>query len=106
MKITHLQIEPTTRCNFTCGFCCGRKMSQSDLDYATYERALADLPELEQIELQGEGESLMHPRFFDMVRAARARNIAVSFITNGSFFSESAVEQILDAAVEKISVSM
>ena len=104
--VTHLQIEPTTRCNFTCGFCCGRAMSQTDLAFSTFEQALATFPQLQQMDLQGEGEPLMNPRFFDMLRLARSRGIAVSFITNGSLLSADAVAQILDAGVEKISVSM
>lgn len=104
--VTHLQIEPTTRCNFTCGFCCGRQMTQTDLSLATFERALAAFPKLQQLELQGEGEPLMNPHFFDMLRLARGRGIAVSFITNGSLLSPDAVRQILDAGVEKISVSL
>lgn len=104
--VRFLQIEPTTRCNFTCGFCCGRAMSQSDLDFSTFEQTLVAFPHLTQLELQGEGEPLMHPRFFDMLRLARSRGIAVSFITNGSLLSPDAVRQILDLGVEKISVSM
>jgi hypothetical protein len=30
--VRFMQIEPTTRCNFTCKFCCGRQMDQSNLD--------------------------------------------------------------------------
>lgn len=81
-------------------------MDQSDLEFATFERALAAFPSLLQMDLQGEGEPLMHPRFFDMLALARRRGIAVSFITNGSLLSGEAVAQILDAGVEKISVSM
>jgi len=106
MTIEFLQIEPTTRCNFTCGFCCGRSMTQSDLDIALFERALAQWPALRHIELQGEGEPLLHPRFFDMLALARERGIVVSFITNGSLLDDSAVERVLVGGVEKISVSL
>lgn len=102
-----IQIEPTTRCNFTCGFCCGRGMVQSDIDVAQFERTLADYPGAEHLELQGEGEPLMHPRFFDMVELARARGVRVSFISNGSHFSPQNVDRLLrSGAVEKVSVSL
>ncbi|MCB9664796.1 MAG: radical SAM protein [Alphaproteobacteria bacterium] len=103
---THVQIEPTTRCNFTCGFCCGRHMPQEDLAWETFEAALAALPDLAHVELQGEGESLLHPRFADMVDALRSRGVAVSFITNGSLLKPRVVEHLLDAGVHKISVSI
>ena len=106
MTIQFLQIEPTTRCNFTCGFCCGRSMTQSDLDVEGFERALAQWPELRHIELQGEGEPLLHPRFFDMVELARARGIVISFITNGSLLDDAAIDRILSGGVEKISISL
>ena len=101
-----LQIEPTTRCNFTCGFCCGRSMTQSDLDFATFEKTLATFPHVRYVELQGEGEPLLHPRFFDMLAAARSRGIQVSMITNGSLLTEEAVAQIVAGGVEKISISI
>jgi MoaA/NifB/PqqE/SkfB family radical SAM enzyme len=104
--LTHIQIEPTTRCNFTCSFCCGRYMEQSDLEFARYEQILAAAPDLQHIELQGEGESLMHPRFFDMVRLARQRGIRVSLISNGSYLLPAAIEQILELGIEKISISL
>lgn len=104
--LSFLQIEPTTRCNFTCGFCAGRAMKQADLPFERFEAALATFPDLRHVELQGEGESLMHPRFLDMVEAARARGIRVSFITNGSYFTPAAIGRLLDAGIEKISVSI
>jgi MoaA/NifB/PqqE/SkfB family radical SAM enzyme len=105
-KLRLLQIEPTTRCNFTCGFCCGRHMPQEDVAYETFEAALDAFPDLEHVELQGEGEPLMHPRFFDMVELARKRNIKVSLITNGSLLIPSAVARILDAPLQKILISI
>jgi MoaA/NifB/PqqE/SkfB family radical SAM enzyme len=106
MTIEMLQIEPTTRCNFTCGFCCGRSMTQSDLDYERFERTLAQFPGLRHVELQGEGEPLLHPRFFDMLEALRSRGIVMSMITNGSLLTAEAVEQLVAGGVEKISISI
>ncbi|MFO0620277.1 MAG: radical SAM protein [Polyangia bacterium] len=104
--VRFLQIEPTTRCNFTCGFCCGRYMDQADLPFERFESLLAAHPSVEHVELQGEGESLLHPRFFDMVKALRERNIKVSIITNGSLISEAHAAQLVALGIEKVSVSM
>ena len=106
MTVRLLQIEPTTRCNFTCGFCAGRHLDQSDLPLATFEALLDQLPDVQHLELQGEGEPLMHPDFFAMARGARARGIEVSTITNGSFFSEARIAQILKTDVGAILVSI
>ena len=101
-----LQIEPTTRCNFTCGFCAGRAMPQTDIGASTFDAALATFPDLQHVELQGEGESLMHPRFFDMVQVARDRGVRISFITNGSYLSQQNVDRLLAAGIERVSVSI
>lgn len=101
-----LQIEPTTRCNFTCGFCAGRAMPQTDITWQTFANTLAAFPALEHIELQGEGESLMHPAFFEMVGEARSRGVRVSFITNGSYLTQANVDKLLDVGIERISVSI
>jgi MoaA/NifB/PqqE/SkfB family radical SAM enzyme len=104
--VRFLQVEPTTRCNFRCGFCAGRHMDQTDLDPGSFARILDSLPELEHLELQGEGEPLLHPAFFEMARAARARGIEVSTITNGSLFSPERIEKLLDADLTSLLVSI
>jgi MoaA/NifB/PqqE/SkfB family radical SAM enzyme len=105
-NVSFAQIEVTTRCNFTCGFCSGRHMPQADIDYDLFLRTLERLPELTHLDLQGEGEPLMHPRFFDMLEATKRRGIHTYFITNGSLFSSSAIEKILQANVRHIAVSI
>jgi MoaA/NifB/PqqE/SkfB family radical SAM enzyme len=101
-----LQIEPTTRCNFTCGFCAGRSMPQTDLPREHFTAALTAFPDLQHIELQGEGESFMHPHFFDMIAEARTKNVRISIITNGSYLSQENVDRLLDVGIERVSVSM
>ena len=101
-----LQVEPTTRCNFICGFCCGRAMDQSDLSFEAFEEILARFPDLEHLELHGEGEPMMHPRIFDMVKVARDRGIKVTSITNGSHFTPQRIEAILDSGIEHLFISI
>lgn len=81
-------------------------MEQADLPFERFESLLLAHPHVEHVELQGEGESLLHPRFFDMVKALRERNIKVSLISNGSLISESHAEQMVALGIEKVSVSM
>jgi MoaA/NifB/PqqE/SkfB family radical SAM enzyme len=104
--VTLLQIEPTTRCNFTCGFCAGRHLDQSDLAPADFARVLAAFPDVRHLELQGEGEPLLHPGFFEMARRARDRGIRVSSITNGSLFTPRNVERLLEAGVSSLLISI
>ncbi len=101
-----LQIEPTTRCNFTCGFCVGRHLDQNDISLETVREALARFPDVERLELHGEGEPLMHPDFFEMTRLARERGIRISTITNGSMFSTERIGRILDSGIDTLFVSI
>lgn len=81
-------------------------MEQADLPFERFESLLSAHPTVEHVELQGEGESLLHPRFFEMVKALRDRNVKVSVISNGSLISEAHAERMVALGIEKISVSM
>jgi MoaA/NifB/PqqE/SkfB family radical SAM enzyme len=118
-----LQIEPTTRCNFTCGFCAGRHMPQQNMAVERLEevlRAVAPSPlpspirgegescGLRHVELQGEGEPMLHPRFFEMAEMIRRLHprAKISLITNGSLLNEENVARIIEIGFHKISVSI
>jgi MoaA/NifB/PqqE/SkfB family radical SAM enzyme len=101
-----LQVEPTTRCNFGCGFCVGRRLDQSDLALADYVRALEHFSELERVELHGEGEPTLHPELPEMVRLAHERGARVSTITNGSLLTRARVEKLLAAGMDALFVSI
>ncbi len=100
------QVEPTTFCNFHCGFCCGRQMDQSHLSLAQFRHFLQRFPNIRHLELQGEGEPLIHPDFFEMVALAEAQSINVSLITNGSCFSQSVRSKILNSHIRAIRISL
>ncbi|MEE4249365.1 MAG: radical SAM/SPASM domain-containing protein [Alcanivoracaceae bacterium] len=108
MEIRFAQIEPTTRCNYTCGFCVGRHMPQQDIALDTFRSFIDQTEGLEALELQGEGEPLLHPQFFDMVALARQKfpQLEISMISNGSMFTPENIERILDHGIARIFVSL
>lgn len=97
MIVPFLQIEPATRCNYSCGFCTGRQLPQGDL-------ARAHLVH----ELQDEGEPLLHLGFFELIALLRERfpQVGISTISNGSLFTDENIERLLDHGLTRINVSM
>ena len=103
---TFLNIEPTTRCNFSCWYCVGRQMVQADIEVGNFAKMLDNFPSLKAIALVGEGEPLMHKGFFDMAQMARERGIRVLLTSNGSAFSDSVVKKLCETEVAYVSVSV
>ena len=94
--VSFIQIEPTTRCNFKCIFCAGRHYNQGDLSCEGLNKILDIFTNLKHVQLQGEGEPLLNPNFFEMLNMLRQKNISVSFVTNGSHFSSKNISGILE----------
>jgi len=103
---TVLNLEPTTLCNFNCWYCIGRHMKQGELAFDDYIAVLDNFPSLKMVALVGEGEPLMHKRFFDMVRVAKERGVRVSTISNGSAFSQSVIKKICESGLDYVSISI
>jgi MoaA/NifB/PqqE/SkfB family radical SAM enzyme len=103
---TFLNIEPTTRCNFSCWYCVGRQMVQADIEVDNFAKMLDNFPTVKAIALVGEGEPLMHKGFFEMAQMARERGIRVLLTSNGSAFSESVVRKLCETEVAYVSVSV
>jgi MoaA/NifB/PqqE/SkfB family radical SAM enzyme len=103
---TFLNIEPTTRCNFSCWYCVGRHMEQKDINTEDFGHVLDNFPTVKTIALVGEGEPLMHKGFFEMARMAADRKIRVVIVSNGSTFSSSNVKKICEVGIAYVSVSI
>ncbi len=106
MSTSFLQIEPTTRCNFHCIYCCGRSMTQEQISPCVFEAILRDFPSLKHVQLQGEGEPLLHPQFLELVEALCNRGIGVSFITNGSLLEPGLSRRLVSLGVCNVNISL
>jgi radical SAM protein with 4Fe4S-binding SPASM domain len=86
---TFLQVEPVGQCNLRCQMCPIQFRRDGPpygppafMKFETFTSLLDQLPGLQELQLQGLGEPMMHPRFFDMVAYATARGIRVGTNSN------------------------
>lgn len=103
-----VQIEPVGECNLRCRMCPVRyrEATNAFMSWADYTRVVDGLPALSELHLQGLGEPLLHPRFFDMVRYAVARGVAVSVNTNLTLLTPAKAELAATCGLEAIYVSV
>ena len=103
-----MQIEPVGECNLRCRMCPVRyrEVTNAFMAWADFTRVADDLPMLSELHLQGLGEPLLHPRFFDMVAYAVARGVAVSVNTNLTLLTPEKAERAATCGLEAIYVSV
>lgn len=106
-----IQVEVTGACNLACRMCLvsyrpklGRR--EGAMCFHTFKRIVDDLPELEQITLQGLGEPLLAPDLFDMIEYAAVREIRVGFNTNGTFLSRRRSVRLVESGLDWLHVSL
>jgi MoaA/NifB/PqqE/SkfB family radical SAM enzyme len=91
---TYAQLEPVGQCNLRCQMCAIQFREDGPpfgpLAFMSFERfiqTLDGLPGLQELHLQGLGEPMMHPRFFEMVAHAVARGIRVTTNSNATLLN-------------------
>jgi radical SAM protein with 4Fe4S-binding SPASM domain len=109
----HLDIEATSRCNLRCTFC--DKLPQlakgqfGDMDMVLYKKIIDEgaRNNLWGVKLSYRGEPLLHKGIVEMVSYAKKNGILdVYFNTNGMLLTRSMSEQLLDAGLDRISISI
>jgi MoaA/NifB/PqqE/SkfB family radical SAM enzyme len=112
--VTHLAkiyIEPTNRCNLRCRTCIRNSWDEplGEMNPETFARVVEGLRRFSpppDVFLGGLGEPLAHPNIVDMVRQAKALGSLVELITNGTLLSKSLSEQLIDAGLDMLWVSL
>ena len=104
-----VQIEPVGQCNLKCRMCpvvYRQEKPPAFMPFEDYCRLLDGFCALKELHLQGLGEPLLHPRFFDMVRYAVARGVAVSTNTNLTALSPRRAEDCVTSGLARMHVSL
>jgi MoaA/NifB/PqqE/SkfB family radical SAM enzyme len=114
LPLTHLAkvyVEPSNRCNLACRTCMRNAWHEplGDMAWATFERLLSGLEELDTAPLVffgGLGEPLIHERILDMVSGAKALGCRVELITNATLLNESMARRLVDAGLDRLWASL
>ena len=108
-----LQIEPVGQCNLRCQMC--PILYREDgppygppafMAFEIFTALLEQFVGVEELQLQGLGEPMMHPRFFDMVAHAAARGITVSTNSNMTLLPPARAERCVRSGLERLHVSI
>lgn len=107
-----LQVEPVGQCNLRCRMCSIPFRLDGPpngppvfMDFEVFTRLLDQFADLEELQLQGLGEPMMHPRFFDMVEFAVGRGIKVGTNTNATFLNGRRAERCVTSGLGEIHIS-
>jgi MoaA/NifB/PqqE/SkfB family radical SAM enzyme len=76
------------------------------MEWATFTGLVDDLPNLEELQLQGLGEPMMHPRFFDMVAYAVRKGARVGTNSNMTLLNAQRAERCITSGLHELNVSL
>jgi radical SAM protein with 4Fe4S-binding SPASM domain len=108
-----VQIEPVGQCNLRCRMCPIQFRPEAQpgrpsafMAFDTYRRLIDQFSGVTELHLQGLGEPLLHPRFFDMVAYAARRGILVSTNTNMTVMTEERAAECIRSGLHTMHVSV
>jgi radical SAM protein with 4Fe4S-binding SPASM domain len=110
---SYAQIEPVGQCNLRCQMCPIQFRADGPphgppafMPFETFVRLVDQLPAVDELHLQGLGEPMMHPRFFDMVAYGTARGLRVTTNSNLTLLYPPKAEPCIDSGLERLHVSI
>lgn len=108
-----VQLEPVGQCNLRCEMCPIQFRRDGPpygppafMDFALFTRIIDELAGVAELHLQGLGEPMMHPRFFEMVEYAAARGFRVTTNSNMTLLNERRAEACVTSGLDTLHVSI
>ena len=110
---SYVQIEPVGQCNLRCQMCPIQFRQDGPpfgpvafMPFDAFTRTLDQFANVAELHLQGLGEPMMHPRFFDMVEYAASRGIRVSTNSNLTLLSRRRAERCVTSGLDSLHISI
>ena len=76
------------------------------MSFEAFRALLAEQPDLRELQLEGAGEPLAHPRFFDMVSYAAGRGIEVSTTSSLLAISDARIDECVASGLKRLDVNV
>ena len=109
-ELDYIQLEVSTYCNAFCAYCprttAGSDWNNIHLMPSTLRPLLRHLPNVPYVHLQGWGEPLLNPHFFDLVKLVKAHGCRCGTTTNGILLNESCAEKIINSEIDLVAISL
>lgn len=106
-----LIVDPLNVCNLRCPLCPtgtgDLDRRQQRMDYEVFTRTIDQMaPWAYEVNLHNWGESLLHPRIFDMIAYANANNLATNMSTNFNRVSDEKIDKLIASGLEYLILSI
>lgn len=105
-----MDYEVSNQCNFRCQMCLLREVADKmppTMKYVDFQRSIEEQYGLIEVKLQGLGEPLLNPEFFQMVDLCVSRDIWVRTISNGSLLHlNDNYKKLIDSKIGDIVISI
>lgn len=109
-ELAWLQVEVTTVCNARCSYCprttAGDAWLNRHMDPALFRAAIAALPHIPYVHLQGWGEPLLHPEFFTLVGLTRQAGSQCGATSNGVPVDAAMARRLVDSGLQVLGLSL
>jgi radical SAM protein with 4Fe4S-binding SPASM domain len=109
----HLDVEISSRCNLSCTFCDKQPLLKSgksgDMEFSIFKKIIdqAGMFKLKGLKLSYRGEPLLHPKIAEMVSYAKQKGVLdLYFNTNGMLLTQTMSSALIDAGLDRISISI
>jgi MoaA/NifB/PqqE/SkfB family radical SAM enzyme len=108
---THLQIEPTTRCNLRCALCpvtSGMDRDIGHMELSLFQRLLDEAGRHALLVLLWDwGEPFVHPQIYEMIAYAKSSGLKVVSSSNGHVFAdETEARKLVQSGIDSIIVAV
>ena len=111
----NLGIETSSLCNFKCNYCVhstNAKFFKGNMSWEIFQKTIESVKKfpnkIKKIDLSNIGEPLCNPQFPLYIKYIKEANIAekVEVITNGTLLTPNKIDEIIDAGIDTIRISL